>query len=175
LSHIEKGQPYVYMANHQGAFDIFALLGYFPFHFKWVAREEIFSIPVLGWAMTAAGYISIDRRGRKKALASVERAASKIRAGVSVLVFPEGTRSPDGKIHDFKKGAFTLAVKAGVPIVPITIRGSRDVLPKSSLRVRPGTIEITIGEAIRTQDKRPADRSDLMRDVRTAMETRFAN
>jgi 1-acyl-sn-glycerol-3-phosphate acyltransferase len=161
------------MANHQGAFDIFSLLGFLPVDFKWLAREEIFKIPILGWAMAAAGYISIDRKGKKKALKAVERAVAKIREGTSVLVFPEGTRSPDGKIHPFKKGGFTLAIKAGAPIVPISIRGSRDVLPRSSISVRPGTIEIIVGKTIRTDDKSLADRADLMQAVREAIESGF--
>jgi 1-acyl-sn-glycerol-3-phosphate acyltransferase len=171
--HIEKGKPHVLMANHQGAFDIFSLLGFLPVDFKWLAREEIFKIPILGWAMAAAGYISIDRKGKKKALKAVERAVAKIREGTSVLVFPEGTRSPDGKIHPFKKGGFTLAIKAGAPIVPISIRGSRDVLPRSSISVRPGTIEIIVGKTIRTDDKSLADRADLMQAVREAIESGF--
>lgn len=172
--HLDKGKPCVLMANHQGAFDIFALLAYLPLHFKWVARKEIFKIPILGWAMAAAGYISIDRSGRRKALESVERAVAKIRRGASVLVFPEGTRSPDGRIQPFKKGGFTLAVKAGVPVVPVSIRGSRDVLPRGSLRVRPGTIEISIGRQIPTDGKGPADRESLMNEVRKAIENRLA-
>jgi 1-acyl-sn-glycerol-3-phosphate acyltransferase len=168
---IEKGRPQIFMANHQGAFDIFSLLAYLPVDFKWVAREEIFGIPVLGWAMKAAGYISIDRKGRKKAVESLERAVARIRNGTSVLVFPEGTRSPDGSIHAFKKGGFTLAVKARVPIVPVSIRGSRDVLPRSSLRVRPGRIDIHVGEAIPTEGRTLADRNELMEAVRRAIET----
>ena len=171
LDRIEKGRPQVFMANHQGAFDIFSLLAYLPVDFKWVAREEIFGIPILGWAMKAAGYISIDRKGRKKAVASLERAVSRIRDGTSVLVFPEGTRSPDGRIHAFKKGGFTLAVKARVPIVPVSIWGSRDVLPRSSLRVRPGRIGIRVGQAIPTEGRTLADRSDLMEAVRRTIET----
>jgi 1-acyl-sn-glycerol-3-phosphate acyltransferase len=170
---IEGGRPHVLMANHQGAFDIFALLAYLPVDFKWVAREEIFKIPVLGWAMAAAGYISIDRQGRKKTLESVERAVAKIKEGTSVLVFPEGTRSPDGKIHPFKRGGFTLAIKAGVPVVPISIRGSRDVLPRSSLQVKPGKIEIVVGEPIRTAGRGPGDRGVLMEEVKGAIENSF--
>jgi 1-acyl-sn-glycerol-3-phosphate acyltransferase len=162
------------MANHQGAFDIFALLAYLPVDFKWVAREEIFRIPILGWAMAAAGYISIDRKGKKKAMESVERAVAKIRDGASVLVFPEGTRSPDGEIHPFKRGGFTLAVKAGVPIIPISIRGSRNVLPRSSLRVRPGRIEIIVGKCVRTDDRSLADRGSLMEEVKKAIEKNVA-
>lgn len=172
--HIEEGRPYVLMANHQGAFDIFALLAYLPVNFKWVAREEIFRIPVLGWAMAAAGYISIDRKGKKKAMESVERAVAKIRDGASVLVFPEGTRSPDGEIHPFKRGGFTLAVKAGVPIIPISIRGSRNVLPRSSLRLRPGRIEIIVGKRVRTDDRSLADRGSLMEEVKRAIEKNVA-
>lgn len=174
VENIERGRPHVLMANHQGAFDIFALLAYLPVDFKWLAREEIFKIPILGWAMGAAGYISIERKGTKKALQSIEGAAAKIRAGASVLVFPEGTRSPDGRIHPFKKGGFTLAVKAGVPIVPISIRGSRGVLPRGSLSVRPGKIEIIIGKLIRTDDRGLADRGALMEEVRRAIENSLA-
>ncbi len=173
VDHLRGRGAYVLMANHQGAYDIFALLAYLPVDFKWVAREEIFKIPILGWAMGAAGYISIDRKGKKKALESIERAVAKIREGTSVLVFPEGTRSPDGRIHSFKKGGFTLAVKAGAPVVPISIRGSRDVLPRSSLRVRPGKIEIIIGKEIPTDERSMADRGGLMEEVRKAIESNF--
>lgn len=174
VDHIERGKPHILMVNHQGAYDIFALLAYLPVDFKWLAKEELFKIPIFGWAMGAAGYISIDRKGKKKALQSIERAVAKIRDGASVLVFPEGTRSPDGRIHPFKKGGFTLAIKAGVPIVPIAIRGSREVLPRSSLRVKPGKIEIIVGKLIRTDDRSVADRADLMEEVREAIESLFA-
>ena len=170
---IEQGRPYILMANHQGAFDIFALLAYLPVDFKWVAREEIFRIPIIGWAMKAAGYISIDRQGRKKAIQSIEKAVAKIQEGTSVLVFPEGTRSPDGRIHAFKKGGFTLAVKAGVPIIPISIRGSREVLPRGSLTVSSGRIDIIVGQPIRTDNRGLAARHALMGDVRQAIENGF--
>jgi len=172
---IVPGGPYIFMANHQGAFDIFVLLACLTVDFKWIAREEIFKIPIIGWAMRAAGYISIDRRGRKKAVRSIERAVARIQEGTSVLVFPEGTRSPDGKIHAFKKGGFTLAVKAGVPIVPISIRGSREVLPRGSLKVTPGEIEVIVGQPIRTDNRSPATRQGLMDDVREAIERGFGD
>lgn len=174
MEHLERGKPHILMANHQGAYDIFALLAYLPVHFKWLAKEELFRIPILGWAMAAAGYVSIERKAKKKALESIENAVAKIREGASVLVFPEGTRSPDGKIHSFKRGGFTLAIKADVPIVPISIRGSREVLPRSSLRVKPGKIEITIGKEIPTNQKTMADRDGLMEEVKAAIENNFA-
>jgi len=171
---LRGGGPCILMVNHQSAFDIFAVLGFLPLHFKWIARKEIFRIPILGWAMMAAGYISIDREGRRQAIRSIERAVARIQSGDSVLVFPEGTRSPDGNIHPFKKGGFTLAVKAGVPIVPISIKGSREVLPRSSLRVRPGKIEVVVGKPIQTKGRSVADRAGLMREVRAAIESGLA-
>ncbi|NIO04857.1 MAG: 1-acylglycerol-3-phosphate O-acyltransferase [Proteobacteria bacterium] len=174
VDHIDRDRPYILMANHQGAYDIFALLAYLPVDFKWLAKAGLFKIPIFGWAMGAAGYISIDRKGKKKALESIEIAVAKIRGGASVLVFPEGTRSPDGEIHPFKRGGFTLAIKAGAPIVPISIRGSREVLPRSSLRVKPGKIEIVVGKPIPTDNKSMADREGLMQEVRAAIESTFA-
>ena len=117
LEHLDKETPYIYMSNHQGSYDIFALLSCLPVQFRWIAKRELFAIPILGWAMGAANYISIDRSGRRKALESIERAARKIKGGVSVVIFPEGTRSRDGSIQPFKRGGFTLALKSGIPII----------------------------------------------------------
>ncbi len=120
--------------------------------------------------MGAANYISIDRSGRRKALESIERAASKIKGGVSVVIFPEGTRSRDGSIQPFKRGGFTLALKSGVPIIPITINGSRDVMPKDSMRVRPGEIRVNVERAIQTTPFSLRERDLLMEKVRETME-----
>ena len=174
LEHIGKEPSYVYMANHQGSFDIFALLSCLPVQFRWIAKKELFAIPILGWAMGAANYISIDRSGKRKALESIERAASKIKAGVSVVIFPEGTRSRDGSIQPFKRGGFTLALKSGVPIIPITINGSGDVMPRDSLRVRPGKIRVTIDRAIETTRHSLSERNVLMEKVRETLEGNLA-
>ncbi len=174
LGHIGKEPSYVYMANHQGSFDIFALLSCLPVQFRWIAKKELFSIPVLGWAMGAANYISIDRSGKRQALESIERAAGKIRGGVSVVIFPEGTRSRDGSIQPFKRGGFTLALKSGVPIIPITIDGSRDVMPRDSMRVRPGEIRVTIDRAIETTLYSLKERDVLMERVKETLEGNIA-
>ena len=137
LEHLQEEGPYIFMSNHQGSYDIFALLGYLPFQFKWLAKKELFSIPILGWAMTAAGYISIDREGTRETVEAMNKAAQKIREGMSVVIFPEGSRSPDGSIQPFKKGGFTLAVKSKVPIVPIAIAGSREIMPKDQIDHQP--------------------------------------
>lgn len=170
LEYLAKKAPFIYMANHQSAYDIFALLSCLPVQFRWIAKKELFAIPVLGWAMRAANYISIDRSGRKKALESIERAANKIKGGVSVVIFPEGTRSRDGSIQPFKRGGFTLALKSGVPIIPIAIKGSSDVMPRDSLRVRPGEIHITIDRAIDTAPYSLRERDALMERVRGTLE-----
>jgi 1-acyl-sn-glycerol-3-phosphate acyltransferase len=165
--------PYIFMSNHQGSYDIFALLGHLPFQFKWLAKKELFSIPVLGWAMAAAGYISIDREGTRETVDAMNEAAQKIRDGMSVVIFPEGSRSPDGTIQPFKKGGFTLAIKSKVPIVPVAIAGSREIMPKDKLTTIPGEIRMKMDHPIETQNYGLKDRKSLMEKVREAITKNF--
>jgi 1-acyl-sn-glycerol-3-phosphate acyltransferase len=173
LEQLRKKGPYIFMANHQGSYDIFALLGRLPFQFKWLAKKEIFSIPILGWAMTVAGYVSIDRDGTRETVEAMNKAAQKIQEGMSVVIFPEGTRSADGSIQPFKKGGFTLAVKSKVPIVPIAIAGSREILPKDKLTISPGDIRVRIGCPIETAHCSTKDRQALMEEVKQAISSQF--
>jgi 1-acyl-sn-glycerol-3-phosphate acyltransferase len=173
LEHLHKESPYIFMSNHQGSYDIYSLLGYLPFQFKWLAKKELFAIPVLGWGMTAVGYISIDRAGTRETVEAMNKAARKIREGMSVVIFPEGSRSPDGLIQPFKKGGFTLAIKSKVPIVPIAIAGSREIIPKDQWTVSPGDIRVRIGQPIETEDCSMKDRMPLMERVREAMTNNF--
>jgi len=162
-----KGEgPYIFMSNHQGSYDIFALLGHLPFQFKWLAKKELFSIPFFGWAMAAAGYISIDREGTRETVEAMNKAADRIRDGMSVVIFPEGSRSPDGTIQPFKKGGFTLAIKSRVPIVPLALTGSREIMPKDRLTATSGEIRIRIGQPIETAHYSIKNRKDLMEKVR---------
>lgn len=165
LEKIKGKGPFIFMANHQGSYDIFALLGYLPFHFKWLAKKELFSIPFFGWAMNAAGYISLDRQGTRETAEAMNQAALRIREGMSVVIFPEGSRSPDGSIQPFKKGGFTLALKAKVPIIPISIAGSREIMPKERLRASAGEIRIRVGDMIETGSFSIRERSLLMERV----------
>jgi 1-acyl-sn-glycerol-3-phosphate acyltransferase len=165
LDHLRGKGPYIFMSNHQGSYDIFALLGHLPFQFKWLAKKELFSIPLLGWAMAAAGYISIDREGTRKTVEAMNDAARKIREGMSVVIFPEGSRSPDGSIQPFKKGGFTLAIKSKVPIVPIAIHGSRDIMPKDRLTASSGEIRMRMAPPIETQVYSMKDREFLREKV----------
>jgi len=165
LEHIPGKGPYIFMSNHQGSYDIFALLSHLPFQFKWLAKREIFSIPILGWAMKATGYISIDRQGGRETVKAMKSAAEKIHQGMSVVIFPEGSRSSDGSIQPFKKGGFTLAIKSQVPIVPIAISGSREIIQKGRMKVYPGSISILVDRPVETEGFTMKDRETLMEQL----------
>ena len=169
LEHIDPNAAYVYMANHQSMFDILALLGYLPVQFRWLAKMELFQIPVFGYSMARVGYISIDRSNRKSAYKSLQEAAQKIAQGVSVVVFPEGTRSTDGQIKPFKGGGFYLAIRSGRPIVPVVISGSHQVMPKGMLRIRRGEIILNINPPIETTHYNNNTKEILMESVRSTM------
>jgi len=165
MENLDRKGPYIFMSNHQGIYDIFVLLGYLPFQFKWLVKKELFSIPFFGWTMSAAGYISLDRGGSRKTVEAMEEASQMIKQGMSVVIFPEGSRSPDGSIQPFKKGGFTLAIKSKAPIVPIAISGSREIMPKDRLTASPGMIRIKIGDPIETEGLSLKDRGLLMEKV----------
>jgi 1-acyl-sn-glycerol-3-phosphate acyltransferase len=169
LSHIDNEKSYIFMANHQSNFDIPVLLGCFLVQFRWLAKAELFKIPIFGRSMRGAGYISIDRSNRESAFRSLKKAAETIRNGVSVLIFPEGTRSDDGKIKPFKKGGFVLALDAGVPIVPIAITGTRSIMPKFQLMVRPGSVVIHILPPVETTIFTRKTKNKLVGTIREMM------
>jgi len=163
--------PYVFMCNHQSALDIYALLSGLPLSFKWIAKRQLFSIPVFGWAMRRAGYISIDRQNAREALKAMEKAAQRIREGTNIIIFPEGTRSADGKLLPFKKGGFTLALRAMVPVVPIGIFGSGALQPKGGfIPLKKGVIYIEIGEPIILEGMERSQKARVMDDVRARIE-----
>ena len=173
IEHLKGEGPYIIMSNHQGSYDIFALLSHLPFQFKWLAKKELFSVPFFGWVMAAAGYISIDREGTRKTVEAMNEAARKIREGMSLLIFPEGSRSPDGSIQPFKKGGFTLAIKSKVPIIPISISGSREVMPKEKFTSASGEIRIRIDHPIEIQNYSMKDRQSLMEKVSKTISKNF--
>lgn len=173
LEHLQGRGPYIFMSNHQGAYDIFALASSLPIHFKWLAKKELFAIPILGQGMRLAGYIPIDREGTRETVKEMNEATLKIRDGMSVAIFPEGSRSEDGSLQPFKKGGFSLAIKAKVPIVPIAVRGSREVMAKGKWTVRPGRIRIRIGEPIDTGSYAMKDRKGLMDRVYRSISNQF--
>jgi 1-acyl-sn-glycerol-3-phosphate acyltransferase len=141
--HLPDG-PIIFMSNHQSNFDILSLLAAMPRQFYWIAKKELFEIPVFGPSMRRGGYIPLDRGDGRKALQSIDAAAATIHQGKSVVLFPEGTRSPDGRLLPFKRGGFILARKAEVPVVPVTINGSGKINPASKIRLYSGNIHITL-------------------------------
>lgn len=161
LEHITPKQPYIFAANHQSQFDIFAMQGYFDFDFRWMAKKELFQVPLFGPAMRLAGYIAIDRSHGREALKSLHLAAERIASGTSVILFPEGTRSVDGRLQPFKTGGMVLAIKSGVPLVPVAISGTHAVLPKGKLLARPGRVVIRVGTPIETKGLTNADKQQL--------------
>ncbi len=166
VENILMERPQIFMANHQSDFDIFIVLAHLPGQFRWIVKKELFNIPVFGKAMRNAGYIEIDRQNREKAMMSLDQAARKIREGKSVMSFPEGTRSKDGKIKPFKHGMFYLAIQSGVPIVPISILGTGEIMPKRSLLIKPGKTIMVIDRPIDVSGYSIENRQDLIDRVR---------
>ena len=169
------GKPQIFMANHQSDFDILIALAYIPVQFRWIAKKELFNIPIFGAAMRSAGYIEIDRHNREKALQSLDEAALRIRKGKSIMTFPEGTRSRDGEIKAFKQGAFHLAIKSGVSIVPVSIIGSGQIMPKRSVKIKSGQIKLVIGEPIEVKSFDIEKRHDLIKKVRDTIIKNYNN
>lgn len=173
LANIDPTQSYVYMSNHQSNFDIPVLLAYLPVQFRWLAKAELFKIPIFGRAMGGAGYIKIDRYNQESAFESINEAARKMKNGVSAMIFPEGTRSRDGNIRSFKKGGFVMALNAGVPIVPIVLKGTWTIMDKSSLRINTGEVSLNILAPIATTGYTRETKDDLIKSVRAVIREGF--
>lgn len=173
LPNIDPAGSYIYMSNHLSNFDIPILMSYLPVQFRWLAKAELFRIPLFGYAMKRAGYISIDRSDRKSAIQSLNKAAKIIRNGVSVVIFPEGTRSQDNNIQPFKKGGFFLAIDSGVHIVPIIIHATWSIMPKKQFLVKPGNVVLEITSPIESSDYTRETRDDLMEKIRNVIMESF--
>jgi 1-acyl-sn-glycerol-3-phosphate acyltransferase len=170
---IRPGTSYVFLSTHQSYMDIPAMLGYLPTQLRIAAKKVLFRIPFMGWHLSRAGHIPIDRGSTQHAVASLRSAAAYLHDGICAFIFPEGTRSRDGVLQPFKKGGFKLAIQAGVPIVPVTITGSRQVLPRDSIIFRPGPIDMYVDEPIPTAGLTDHDLEALMQAVRAAMSQHF--
>ncbi len=161
MENIDPQATYVFAGNHCSQLDIYSFQGYFPHDFRWIAKKELFDVPIFGAAMRKVGFISIDRTRGRKALKSLNLAAERIGAGSSVLIFPEGTRSKDGRLHPFKAGAILLAIRSGVPIVPVGFNNASRLLPKGKLLPSSGEIVIRIGHPIPTEKYTPKEKQAL--------------
>lgn len=166
---IDWSKPHIFVSTHQSTLDIAVGFLVLPSPLRFVAKKELLYVPFLGWYMWAMGMIFVDRKRNEKAIASLKRAGEIIRNGASIIAFPEGTRSPDGRILPLKKGIFVVAIEAGVPIVPIAIEGTREVMPKNSFKLRPREIKVAFGKPIPTKDLVYEDRSPLTEQVYKAL------
>ena len=173
LEHVERTQSYVFMSNHQSVLDIGALVLTLPVNWRFVAKRELTWVPFFGWALGLSDQIVVDRGNRVRSVRSLQRAAERIRGGISVIVFPEGTRSPSGRMREFKSGGFHLAIEAQVPILPTTVSGSFHLIPKRSLKVHSGTIKVLYGKPIPTQGLGVEHRHGLKDRVREAIESGY--
>ncbi|MEN9798564.1 MAG: hypothetical protein RL653_2260 [Pseudomonadota bacterium] len=166
LPPLDWSRPYVFVMNHQSGLDICCAFVAVPTGLRFVAKHTLAYVPFLGWFMWATGMVFIDRSNRFKAMASLKKAGERIRAGASILMYPEGTRSKDGTVLPFKKGPFLVALEAGVPVVPVAVEGSAQVLAATGLRIRPGTIRVKVGMPVASEGR---GRVELLSEVRTAV------
>jgi 1-acyl-sn-glycerol-3-phosphate acyltransferase len=169
LDALEPGRACVYVANHLSYADVWVLLAVLPGSVRFVAKKELLRIPVFGQALVSGGQIVIDRQNLKSAFGAYEEAAAAIRGGMSAIVFVEGTRSRDGTLLPFKKGPFVLAIAAGVPVVPVSLDGTYQLLPRGRLLARPHPVRVHFGAPIPTAGLGYEDRDALMARARAAM------
>jgi 1-acyl-sn-glycerol-3-phosphate acyltransferase len=168
-SRVDWSKPHIFVMNHQSALDIPSAFVALRANLRFIAKKELAWVPFLGWYMLATGMIFVDRGKRASATRSLQRAGKKIRDGASIIAYPEGTRSRDGYVRPFKKGVFAVALEAGVPIVPVAVQGSRDVLPSNRFSMRPGTIHVRIGEPVETPPYRDGGRDALLERVHASI------
>lgn len=167
---IEKGRTYIVMSNHQSLFDVWALIGKIPLQLRWIVKMEIRNVPIFGYALERMGHVYVDRKNRSTAFGSMDEAVMKIKQGISIIIFPEGTRSKDGNLLRFRRGGAVIALKAGIPILPVTVNGSRFALPKDTLDLMPGRIEIVVGDVIDTGQFKESQPDELIMEVKSAIE-----
>ncbi len=174
LEKVDLSRNYVYVSNHASMFDIPVILAGIPDQIRIIYKKELDVIPFFGWGLKYGSYIGIDRGHGSMAVRSLEEAVEKIRHGASVLMYAEGTRTPDGKLQPFKRGAFNLALKAGIPVVPLTVNGSFSILPKHSISVRPGRVELVLDAPIPIPAGEGKDAEmHLMQDVHAVIERHY--
>ncbi len=169
---LDPRQAYVFMANHQSMFDILVLMvSLEAFQLRWVAKHELRKAPLLGLCMARTHQVLVDRQSRTQAVTTIRKVKALLHAGISVLFFPEGTRSRDGRLLPFKPGGFAVAVETGSPVVPVTVNGGRDILPSGSWKIRSGRMSVVFSPPIAREPAvaKKTARQDLMVQVEKAI------
>lgn len=161
---ISRKTSYVFVANHQGAYDIFAIYGWLGHNFRWMMKKGLEKIPFVGYSCRVSGHIYVDSSSPAAVRHTMEDAEKRLADGMSVVVFPEGARTRDGHMHRFRRGAYLLAEEFGLPVVPITIDGAYDVMPRTAKLPRPGRIILTIHKPIEAGEGGRHDIARLMED-----------
>ena len=169
IENVPKDRPVTILSNHQGAYDIPVLQAYMPMQYRWVAKKSLFSIPVIGWTMTLAGYIDIERDDAGKAYKSIEAAAEKVFSGTSILIFPEGTRSQDGTLLPFKKGAFRLAMGSDVDILPVAVQGTGGIMKRGRYSITPAAVTLSFAPPISTEGATAVELRNRTKEAIAAM------
>jgi 1-acyl-sn-glycerol-3-phosphate acyltransferase len=170
---IDKEQSYVVISNHQSEYDILALVTTLGIQYRWIIKKELRKVPMFGYALYASRNIFIDRGDHEQAMQSIRNGLERLPRGVSVMFFAEGTRSADGSIAPFKKGGFLVALEKGLPILPVTVNGSRRILPKKSLVFTPGPIEVVVADPIDTREFSRETMQDLVDKTRKVIISHF--
>ena len=162
---LDKNKSYIFVANHQGAYDIFLIYGYLRQHIKWVMKQSLRKIPLVGKACEAAGFIFVDNSSPKAATKTIEDAEKRLKNGASIVIFPEGSRTRTGKMGRFKKGAYQMALDLKMPIVPVTINGSFEVMPIGTILLNPYKMELIIHDPIPTKDIQVNDMREVAAEI----------
>lgn len=164
--------PFVIMSNHQSALDIFVLLASLPFPFRFVAKRELFLIPFLGWAMRCVGHIRIDRENLRESMKALEEAAERVKSGLSILIFPEGTRSETGRLLPFKRGAFHILRLVSCPVLPVGIYGTNSIMPRGTyIPRRKGEVYVSIGEPLNLSEFWTKEKERVIETVKETIQT----
>ena len=175
-SHIDPRSRYVIAANHQSLLDILVVLAALKVNFKFIAKQELFAVPFVGWHMALTGYVALERGNAESGRKTLESSRRYLKNGVSVLYFPEGTRSPDGRIHEFKTGAFKLAQDENVEVLPVVIDGTGDAIPKKSWRLaKHSCFHVSIGKPVRISGRDSLAAVEAAKKIRQEMTQQLDN
>ncbi len=166
LERLDPRQSYIFTPNHQSLIEVPLFVTYLGRNPAYLAKKELFKYPVFGYGIRLIGVVPVDRSNTKSAVESARLATENLRRGKSYIVYPEGTRSPDGRLLPFKKGAFMMAIEAGVPVVPVTISGATKIMPKAQIKVYPSTVRITVHEPISTEGYSKENVAELVESAR---------